>query len=311
MTLPTSPNNVQNNEPLPLNIWPVAQVTAQHQRVGRYIPECAEHPGKMLPSLARRIVEEFSKPGELVVDPMAGIGTTVVEGALVGRNCIGVELEAKWVDIARRNVAHMLPQDIDVQAEVRQGDALSLRSAFGSRHGTVDLIATSPPYGCEVATVSTNARSGHVTRDRHSTNYSANKSNLGHARGDRYDEAMTAVYRSCFDVLRPGGLLVTVTKNMHRKGRLLNIALATVNAAEAAGFETMEHIVALLCAIRGDGLVARPSFFQQRCVRAARLKGIPQYLVSHEDVLVFRKPASTATAPIQEDCGVRVATERF
>lgn len=109
---------------------------------------------------------------------------------------------------------------------------------------------------------------------------------------NKYDDAMTAVYRSCFNALRPGGFLVTVTKNMHRKGRLLNIALSTVNAAEAAGFETMEHIIALLCAVRADGLVGRPSFFQQRCVRAARLKGVPQYLVSHEDVLVFRKPAA-------------------
>jgi len=60
---------------VPLAIWPVAQTTAQWERAGRYLPACTSHPGKMLPELARRIVTEYSKPGALVVDPLAGTGT--------------------------------------------------------------------------------------------------------------------------------------------------------------------------------------------------------------------------------------------
>ena len=75
---------------MPLAIWPVAQTTAQWQRAGRYLPDCIRHPGKMLPELARRIVTEYSDPGALVVDPLAGIGTTVVEAALLDRRAIGV-----------------------------------------------------------------------------------------------------------------------------------------------------------------------------------------------------------------------------
>jgi DNA modification methylase len=37
----------------------------------------------MFPELARRIVTEYSTPGQVVVDPLAGIGTTVVEAALL------------------------------------------------------------------------------------------------------------------------------------------------------------------------------------------------------------------------------------
>ena len=57
---------------------------AQHQRAGRYDPASTEHPGKMLPDLAGRIVENYSHPGDLVVDPMCGIGMTLVEGAAMG-----------------------------------------------------------------------------------------------------------------------------------------------------------------------------------------------------------------------------------
>ena len=64
---------------MPLAAWPVAQTTAQYQRAGRHLPGCTAHPGKMLPELARCIVTEYSSAGQVVLDPLAGIGTTVVE----------------------------------------------------------------------------------------------------------------------------------------------------------------------------------------------------------------------------------------
>src|SRR5580700_4120979 len=108
---------------VPLAIWPVAQITAQWQRAGRYLPDCTRHPGKMLPELARRIVTEYSDPGALVVDPLAGIGTTVAEAALLDRRAVGVELEDRWVALAGANLDHMLASKQRRRAEVRHGDA--------------------------------------------------------------------------------------------------------------------------------------------------------------------------------------------
>jgi len=45
------------------------------------------------------------------------------------------------------------------------------------------------------------------------------KHNLGHARGDAYLASMAEIYAACHGVLRPGGLLVTVTKNTRRPRR--------------------------------------------------------------------------------------------
>ena len=64
---------------VPLAIWPVAQTTAQHRRAGRDLPGCTTHPGKMLPELARRIVTKYSSVGQVVLEPLAGIGTMLVE----------------------------------------------------------------------------------------------------------------------------------------------------------------------------------------------------------------------------------------
>jgi hypothetical protein len=59
--------------------------------------ECLTHsfyryPASMSPYLAREAVEQFTKPGEVVLDPFVGGGTTVVEAIAAGRQAIGIDL---------------------------------------------------------------------------------------------------------------------------------------------------------------------------------------------------------------------------
>jgi hypothetical protein len=135
-------------EPVPLAVWACAQTTGHIQRAGRYLPESTAHPGKMLPELARRITAEYAPSGGLVCDPMCGIGTTLVEVATLGRRAVGVELEARWADLARKNLALALPADRVGLGEVRTGDARGLPELLADLTGRVDLVATSPPYAC-------------------------------------------------------------------------------------------------------------------------------------------------------------------
>lgn len=51
---------------------------------------------KMLPALARGMIETYSERGDLVAYPMCGIGTTLVKAADLGRPAVGVELEPSW-----------------------------------------------------------------------------------------------------------------------------------------------------------------------------------------------------------------------
>ncbi|MGH8995732.1 MAG: TRM11 family SAM-dependent methyltransferase [Acidimicrobiales bacterium] len=282
---------------VPLALWPVAQRTAQYQRAGRYLAACTAHPGKMLPELARRIVCEYSAPGHLVLDPMCGIGTTLVEAALTGRRAVGVELEPRWAALCRENLDHMLDPARRRLAEVRRGDARRLGDLVPDVCGSVDLVVTSPPYGCDAGVIDRKAwLAGRRMCDDDTLNYSRDKANLGHARGPAYERAMAEVYAACHDVLRPGGHLVVVTKNTRRKGRTLDLASITVALATAAGFTYRQHVVALHAAIRGSDLVARPSYWRVTQVRHARERGEPAHLVAHEDVTVYVKPEKSESS---------------
>jgi modification methylase len=77
----------------------------------------------MLPALARQAIEAYSDPGELILDPMCGIGTTLVEAIHTGRQAIGVELDPRWAKLARANVEHAQHQGASHPAHVIEGDA--------------------------------------------------------------------------------------------------------------------------------------------------------------------------------------------
>ncbi len=63
------------------------------------------HPTEKAVEVVSPLVRAFSKPGETVLDPFLGSGTTAVAAALIGRKAIGIELEAKYCALARSRVA--------------------------------------------------------------------------------------------------------------------------------------------------------------------------------------------------------------
>ncbi len=63
------------------------------------------HPTEKAVSILTPLVEAFSRPGDLVLDPFAGSGSTVVAAALKGRRSLGIELEASYCELARRRLS--------------------------------------------------------------------------------------------------------------------------------------------------------------------------------------------------------------
>lgn len=104
------------------------------------------HPAKMDAQLLIWIVEHYTKPGETILDPMAGCGTTML-ACISGRNAILVELEQKFVEMqkANWNKVRMMPQ-LGCQmgeCQIIQGDARNLENIL------VDHAIFSPPYSNE------------------------------------------------------------------------------------------------------------------------------------------------------------------
>ena len=85
--------------------WPRA--TAAHGRAP--LPDVLDwqytgnrlHPTqKPVPSL-KPVIEAFTRPGEVVLDPFCGSGSTLLAAKILGRRYIGIELDAEYAKTAR------------------------------------------------------------------------------------------------------------------------------------------------------------------------------------------------------------------
>lgn len=58
-----------------------------------------EHPTQKPVELARRAIENSSRPGEIVADAFLGSGTTLIGAEMTGRRCFGAELDPAYCDV--------------------------------------------------------------------------------------------------------------------------------------------------------------------------------------------------------------------
>ncbi|WP_063837093.1 TRM11 family SAM-dependent methyltransferase [Phaeacidiphilus oryzae] len=274
---------------LPTSVWLTAQQDSRTQRTGRYLPAAIAHPGKMLPAIARHAIRAYTRPGDVVLDPMCGIGTTLVEAAHLGRHGVGIELEPRWAVLARANLQHAHTQGAEGAGTVYRGDARDAdRIVNPELHGTARLLLTSPPYGPSThGHVRSSRDSGNPGVAKFHTDYGHTAGNLADAPTDELVDAFTEILRSSLPLLADDAIVAVTARPWRRRGELVDLPAAVLAAGRAAGLVPLERCVALLAAVRDGDLVARPSFFQQNNVRAARTNGVPLACIAHEDVLVM------------------------
>jgi modification methylase len=279
-----------NRHELPSSVWATAQQPAGVQRRGRYLAESTAHPGKMLPAIARRAIATYSQPGDLVLDPMCGIGTSLVEATHLDRKATGVELEPRWVQIAKANLAQARALGAPGRGRVTAADARQLgRGLLDHYQGRVQLILSSPPYGASLHGQVDTQPDG---IDKWDNRYSHNPHNLAQLPSERhrggrntFSEALLEILSGCQRMLAANGYLVLTARPYRRHGQLVDLPGHLEQLADQAGLQLQQRLVALLCAVRDGTLVPRASFFQMRHQRSG---AIPRMLlIAHEDVLVF------------------------
>lgn len=75
-----------------------------------------KHPALMREELARDLVLAFSQPGDLVLDPFCGSGTTGVMAINTGRDFAGIDISSEYCDLTRERISQETKQ-LDVLSE--------------------------------------------------------------------------------------------------------------------------------------------------------------------------------------------------
>ena len=108
----------------PTDVWQIPKVTSGKDRSS---DERTAHPAQFPVDLISRILLACSNQGDIVLDPFAGSGSLLEAALLTGRKAIGLEIEPRYVDIARKRLEALRQRPND---ETRQTN-LFLPSRLG------------------------------------------------------------------------------------------------------------------------------------------------------------------------------------
>jgi tRNA (guanine10-N2)-dimethyltransferase len=107
------------------------------------------HPSAMNSKLARCMVNlAYAREGAYLLDPFCGTGTTIIEAELIGVRAIGIDVQRRMADGAKRNLKHF---GLDAEAVII-ADARRLPLT------RVSCIVTDPPYGKSATTLKSNTK---------------------------------------------------------------------------------------------------------------------------------------------------------
>jgi hypothetical protein len=99
------------------DLGPFLEAVRSRQPVSGLTHNFYRYPARFSPSFARAAIESFTKPGDLVLDPFMGGGTTLVEAATLGRFGVGSDISSLATFLAKVKTRLYKSADIDILSE--------------------------------------------------------------------------------------------------------------------------------------------------------------------------------------------------
>jgi DNA modification methylase len=256
------------------------------------------HGANKPPRLMARLIEFFTRSGELVLDPFAGVGGTLIGAAIARgpRRAIGIELDPRWVAIYADVVARLTaerdgrgPQIADLGTsdpgptrtfdasglEMRTGDALAIMPTIPD--GSVDMVATDPPYNIQLPLTMAGGRLAEAHANRRTDYAMVSDSPEDLANAPDYAgflERMGIAFVEIARVLRPGRYAVVIVRDAYQSGRYQFVGADLAAQAEASG------------------LVPKGDLIWHQAGTRLRPYGYPRSFVpniAHQHILVLRR----------------------
>jgi DNA modification methylase len=217
------------------------------------------HGANKPPRLMARLIEYFTRGGELVLDPFAGVGGTLLGAAIcrVPRRAVGIEIEPRWAAVYESVVAAASAERGGDGSQLRDlgdsdpggprafdpsgcrllvGDAMALLPEV--EDASVDLVATDPPYNPQLkVTMSGGPLAERFVNRR--TDYamiSADPADLANSASyAEYLERMGVVFGQLRRVLRQRRYAVIIVRDAYQDGRYRFVASDLAVRAEPHG----------------------------------------------------------------------------
>ncbi|OYT40183.1 MAG: DNA methylase [Desulfurococcales archaeon ex4484_58] len=284
-TIKLEPIRIRRFYPEEKELTDISTTVWSFPKRGSWATHRGDYRGNWPPQMARALILKYTKPGDTVLDPMIGSGTTCIEAKLLGRNCIGVDINYNaviltlhrlyWLEkniekhsreeleklLITNGVDASLNDILDAKIEIYHGDACRLDKIDSD---IIDLVATHPPY---LNIIKYGRRREKIVNDLSLTRSLK-----------EYLELMKKISSEIYRVLKPGhhlGILVGDTR-IHK--HYVPITHYVLQVLLDTGFILREEIVKIQHKMKTTREIW------------SKLKQRDFLLIYHEKLFILRKP---------------------
>jgi DNA modification methylase len=232
------------------------------------------HPAMFPVELPLRLLKCFTTKDErLVLDPFAGIGSTVLAAEALGKIGIGLDISEDFISKARSRPS--VQRELSVngsplgERRLYVADANDLLSFV--EPGTVDMVITSPPYW----DILLQERTADSKEIRH---YGDSERDLGRIRD--YNEflfALGRIFARTLTVLKPGGYCCVVVMDLRKKNVFYPYHSDVANQMQQIGFKF-------------DDIIIWDRRHEYNNLRPLGHPSVFRVNKTHEYILIFQKP---------------------
>ncbi len=231
----TKMNNLTGKQWLQLSfsVWRNIQKTAEEKKL--------KHPAMFPQELVERLIDIYTKdPGEVILDPFLGSGSTILAAMKKGKEGIGVDLSKEYIALTQSRVDNFQTSLLDdipdiIPPLLINDDANKLGEYV--KPESVDLVVTSPPYW-DILNMKRTADSKAIR------NYSDHVTDIGNIENyELFMVALKEIYTEVYKALKPNKRCVCVVMDIRKKDKFYPFHIDQTKIMQEIGFEIEEFVV--------------------------------------------------------------------
>ncbi len=248
------------------------------RRRGLWATHRGDYRGNWAPQIPRALITMYTEPGDIVLDQMVGSGTTCIEARLLGRNCIGVDINYNAVILTLHRLYYLekyarenkdadhdegeyINNVLNAWSRIYHGDARRLDKIDDE---LIDLVATHPPYFNIIR---------YGRRDERVEGDLSKARSLG-----EYLEWIGEIATESYRVLKPGGYCAILIGDTRIHKHYVPISHHVLKVFLDKGFILKEEIIKIQHKMKTTREVW------------SRIRKRDFLLIYHEKLFIFRKP---------------------
>lgn len=237
-----------------------------------------KHPAMFPVALARRLIECFTySENALILDPFAGVGSTLIAAKELGKDSIGIEISEEFVQIAEERISQILPFAGETEVKVHTADSRELFQYVPPN--AVDMVVTSPPYWDILLQKRT-------ADNKQQRDYGDTEADLGKIRDyEKFLLELRKIFEQVYGVMKLGSYCCVIVMDLRKKNRFYPYHIDISQLMMDIGF-IFDDTIIWDRAQEYNNLrpLGYPSVFRINKV--------------HEFILIFQKPVEASTPSI-------------